>query len=128
MSMKTRKLKTVTAGLAVVVLVGYGLWRAARPAAEFFQWQMEATKTDIAPKVTGRIGEILVKEGDQIEPGALLLRIDSPEPRAKAAQAGAAGEAAQAVANKARIGPRPEECMACLGMLVLWRCTRPLPT
>ncbi len=64
--MKTRKLKTVTAGLAVAVLVGYGLWRAAQPAPEFFQGQMEATETDITPKITGRIGEILVKKGDRI--------------------------------------------------------------
>ncbi len=107
--MNTKKLMLTMAGLALAGLVGYGFWRAAQSAPEYFQGQMEATETDIAPKVTGRIGEILVKEGDQIQPGTLLLRIDSPEVRAKAAQAGAAGDAAQAVADKAQNGARREE-------------------
>lgn len=107
--MKTKKLSLILAGMAVAGLLGYGFWLAAQPAPEYFQGQMEATETDIAPKITGRISEILVREGDQILPGALLLRIDSPELRAKAAQASAAGDAAQAVAAKARNGARPEE-------------------
>jgi HlyD family secretion protein len=107
--MKIKKLMLAMAGLAVAGLVGYGIWRAAQPAPDYFQGQMEATETDIAPKVTGRISEILVTEGDQIQPGALLLRIDSPELRAKGLQAGAAGDAAEAVATKARNGARPEE-------------------
>ncbi len=101
--------RLILAGLALAGVVGYGLWLAAQPAPEYFQGQMEATETDIAPKITGRISEILVKEGDQILPGALLLRIDSPELRAKRLQAGAAGDAAQALASKARNGARPEE-------------------
>lgn len=109
LNMKTKKMMLTLAGLAVAGVVGYGFWLAAQPAPDFFQGQMEATETDIAPKITGRISEILVKEGDQIQFGALLLRIDSPELRAKAAQASAAGDAAQAVAAKARNGARPEE-------------------
>lgn len=107
--MKTKELSLILAGLAVACLVGYGFWLAAQPVPEYFQGQMEAIETDIAPKVTGRISEILVSEGDQILSGALLLRIDSPELRAKAAQASAAGDAAQAVAARARNGARPEE-------------------
>lgn len=107
--MKLKKLMWAMAGLAVAGLVGYGFWRAAQPAPDYFQGQMEATETDIAPKITGRISEILVKEGDQIQLGALLLRIDSPELRAKVLQAGAAGDAAQALATKAQNGARPEE-------------------
>ncbi len=104
-----KNLMVLVAGLLVVGLVGYGFWRAAQPSPEFFQGQMEATETDVAPKVTGRIAEIAVKEGDRIEVGTLLLRIDSPEIRAKAAQANAAGDAAQAVAEKAHNGARLEE-------------------
>jgi HlyD family secretion protein len=50
-----------------------------------------------------------VKEGDQIAVGATLMRTDSPEVAAKLAQAIAAQQAAQAVADKAQNGTRPQE-------------------
>ncbi len=96
-------------GLGLVAALGYGVWHAAQPQPDFYQGQMEARETDIAPKVPGRIGEILVKEGDHIEVGTLLMRMDSPEVRAKLAQATAAHEAAQAVASKAEHGARAQE-------------------
>ena len=87
--------------VAVAGFVGFGLWKASQPAPEVFQGQIEAQEADIAPKVTARIAQILVKEGDQIAVGAPLIRMDSPEVKAKLAQATAAQEAAQAVAAKA---------------------------
>ena len=84
--------------VAVAGFVGFGLWKASQPAPEVFQGQIEAQEADIAPKVTARIAQILVKEGDQIAVGAPLIRMDSPEVKAKLAQATAAQEAAQAVA------------------------------
>ncbi|MFI8618477.1 HlyD family secretion protein [Acidovorax sp. NPDC077693] len=95
--------------VAVAGFVGFGLWKASQPAPEVFQGQMEAQEADIAPKVTARIAQILVKEGDQIAVGAPLIRMDSPEVQAKLAQATAAQEAAQAVADKAQHGARPQE-------------------
>ena len=95
--------------VAVAGFVGFGLWKASQPAPEVFQGQIEAQEADIAPKVTARIAQILVKEGDQIAVGAPLIRMDSPEVQAKLAQATAAQEAAQAVAAKAEHGARPQE-------------------
>jgi len=95
--------------VAAVVLLGYGVWRASQPAPEVFQGQMEATETDIAPKVTARIAQVLVKEGEQVVAGSMLMRTDSPEVAAKLAQATAAQQAAQAVADKAHNGARPQE-------------------
>lgn len=95
--------------VAVAGFVGWGLWKASQPAPEVFQGQIEAREADIAPKVTARISEILVKEGDQIAVGAPLIRMDSPEVQAKLAQATAAQDAAQAVAEKAQRGARPQE-------------------
>lgn len=111
MTMDPKK-KTLIAGVAGVLLIGfigYGFWRAAQPAPDVFQGQMEATETDVAPKVTARIAEVLVKEGDPISAGTLLLRTDSPEVAAKLQQATAAQQAAQAVAEKASNGARPQE-------------------
>ena len=95
--------------LAVVALLGWGLYRAAQPVPEQLQGQMEATETDIAPKITARIAQVLVHEGDTVAVGALLVRTDSPEVAAKLAQAQAAQQAAQSVADKARNGARPQE-------------------
>ncbi len=104
--------KTVTmiaAGAAVLGFLVYGVWRAAQPAPDVFQGQMEARETDIAPKVPGRIAQVLVKEGDVVQPGTPLIRMDSPEVNAKLAQASAAQEAAKAIAAKAEHGARPQE-------------------
>jgi HlyD family secretion protein len=109
MSAKTRQLIAIAAALLVLALLAWGFWRASQPAAEVFQGQMEARETDVAGKVTARIAEVAVKEGDRIQAGALLVRMDSPEVRAKLAQATAAEQAAQAVAEKAQNGARPQE-------------------
>lgn len=95
--------------LAGVAFLGYGLWRAAQPGPTVFQGQMEARETDIAAKVSGRIAELLVREGDVVQVGTPLVRMESPEVNAKLAQATAAQEAAQAMASKAQAGARPQE-------------------
>lgn len=107
-----RPLALAAAMLTVIALAGvviWGFWRAAQPAPAYFQGQMEAREADIAPKVTARIAKVHVKEGQKIEPGDLLIEMDSPEVRAKLAQAEAARDAAQAVADKAQAGARPQE-------------------
>lgn len=97
----------VAVGLAGAA--GWGVWQASQPLPEVFQGQMEARETDVASKVTARVAEVLVKEGDTIAVGATLVRLDSPEVAAKMAQVTAAQEAAQAVATKAQNGARPQE-------------------
>jgi HlyD family secretion protein len=107
--MNKKKIGLAVAATAVVALLAYGVWRASQPPPAVFQGQMEARETDIAPKVTARIAQVLVAEGDQIAAGATLMRTDSPEVAAKLAQAIAAQQAAQAVADKAQNGTRPQE-------------------
>ncbi len=107
--MNKKSIGIAVAATAVVALLAYGVWRASQPPPAVFQGQMEARETDIAPKVTARISQVLVAEGDQIAAGATLMRTDSPEVAAKLAQAIAAQQAAQAVADKAQNGTRPQE-------------------
>lgn len=99
----------VVIAVVLLLLIVWGFWKAAQPPAPFFQGQMEAKEVDIAPKVTARISQLHVKEGQHIQAGDLLLEMDSPEVQAKMAQAQAAQDAAQAVADKASNGARPEE-------------------
>ncbi|HCL85718.1 MAG TPA: hypothetical protein DIC45_04270, partial [Comamonadaceae bacterium] len=48
----------VLAGLALLVFIAWGFWRAAQPPAPYFQGQMEARETDVAGKVTARIARV----------------------------------------------------------------------
>lgn len=109
MTMQTKKLGLGALAVVIIGFLGYGLWRASQPAPEVLQGQMEARETDIAAKVPGRIAQVLVREGDAVQVGTPLIRMDSPEINAKLAQAQAAQEAAQAVATKAQNGARPQE-------------------
>lgn len=107
--MKTQGFVAGAALLAVAGALGWGLWQASRPAPEVFQGQMEARETDIASKVSARVLQVLVKEGDAVQVGTPLFRLDSPEVSAKMAQATAAQDAARAVADKAANGARSQE-------------------
>ena len=40
------------------------------------------SQVTLAPEVTGRVKEILVKEGDQVKRDQLLMRLDPAAPRA----------------------------------------------
>lgn len=96
-------------GSVLLLLIVWGFWKASQPPPAVFQGQMEAQETDIASKVTARISQLHVTEGQTIQAGDLLLEMDSPEVQAKLAQARAAQDAAQAVADKASNGARPQE-------------------
>lgn len=95
--------------IILAVLVGLGLYQASRPTPVVLQGQMEAQTVDVAAKVAGRVTEIYVKEGDQIEIGTPVMRLDGLEINAKLKQARAAQDAANAVAEKAEKGTRPQE-------------------
>lgn len=104
-----KKLFAVVLLLALVTIAVFGYMRATAPQPVVFQGQLEARTTDIGAKVPGRVANIYVQEGDQIEVGTLIMDMDVPEIDAKVKQAKAGYEAAEAVANKARKGARPQE-------------------
>jgi HlyD family secretion protein len=107
--MKLPKFLVPALALTALGIGVYAMLQHSPPQVEQLQGMMEARETDIAPKLTGRVSELLVQEGQRIEKGTLILRIDSPEVAAKMAQASNAAAAASAVAQKARNGARPEE-------------------
>jgi len=109
MSARKSSLAIAAAGIVALKVVVYGFWRASRPAPELFQGYMEAQETDVAAKISARVAQVAVAEGDRVEPGSLLVRLDSPEVAAKLAQAQGALAAARAVQAKADRGARPQE-------------------
>jgi multidrug resistance efflux pump len=59
--------------------------------------------------VAGRVAEVLVTEGDRVEAGQLLVRLEAPELKAQHEQAVARLREAEALLDKANNGARPQE-------------------
>lgn len=107
----TKKLIGLIVLIAFLGTVIYGYILASTPEPVVFQGQLEAKETNIASKVSGRILKVLVQEGEHIEKGTALIRMDDPEIQAKINQAQAALKAAEEQAKKARNGARPEQIL-----------------
>lgn len=92
--------------ILLIALIGYIV---TKPKPLVIQGEAEASEYRVSGKVPGRIEEIYVKEGQRVRKGDTIARIDSPEVRAKLAQASAARDAARAQSLKARNGARTEQ-------------------
>jgi HlyD family secretion protein len=75
----------------------------------FASGTVEATDVQIGFEVPGRIDRVMVREGDAVEAGTLVARLDPAEAHARRAQAQAGLRAAQAVLLELESGARPEE-------------------
>ncbi len=90
------------AGAAAVVLAGLalaGCRQAADPNLVRLNGRIEAAMVDLSPKVTGRVREVLVKEGDRVKAGDVLVRLDLGET--------GAGRRPRQVDGVGGAGPRP---------------------
>lgn len=70
---------------------------------------VEATQVDLSAKVTGRVVELLVREGQPVERGQLLARLDDTELAAEVRRAEAALATAEAQLRDLLAGPRQQE-------------------
>ena len=85
--------------LALVVAGWEGwLWYQRRATANELNGSgsIEATQVDVAPKISARITQLVVKEGDAVHAGQVLVRLDDRDLRAQVDQAHASVVAAQA--------------------------------
>lgn len=106
--------RRVIAVPVVLALVGLGAWLAFRPGGDDAgaleaSGTVEATEADLGFQVGGRIAEISVREGDRVEAGALLARLDDAELAARLVAAEAQLDAARQVLRELERGARPEE-------------------
>ena len=83
---------------------------------ESIQGQMEASEYRVSSKVPGRILHFYVKEGDHVRAGDTLVVLEAPDVAAKLSQAEAAGQAAQAIKEKADRGTRAEQLQGAYEM------------
>ena len=108
---KRRRLAIMVAA-GIALLLAIGLWLAYRPAPDQIQGMVDANEVRITSKVTGRIAAFHVEEGQAVRAGQLLYTLTSPEVAAKSRQAGGALASAEALADKADHGARPEDIRA----------------
>jgi HlyD family secretion protein len=102
--------------LGVLAFIGWGLWLAYHPVPVPLQGQVEARTFNIAPKISARIATLPIREGQAVAAGAVLATLDSPELRAKVAQAGAAQAAANAKRDLVDVGARAEDVRVAKAM------------
>jgi len=89
---RTRATLKVLAAVAVIDVIGALLWSELRPSGlgEGFasgNGRIEATEIDVATKSPGRVLEILADEGDFVQPGQVLARMDTDVLQAQLNQA-----------------------------------------
>jgi HlyD family secretion protein len=70
---------------------------------------VEVSDVDVASKIAGRIDTIYVAEGDQVQKGQILARMESKEMDAKVEEAKGMMDAAKSKFDMALNGARPEE-------------------
>jgi len=90
----------------------YGLYLANRPARAPLQGEIDGRYIDISAKILGRVKKLQVREGDEVNPGTLLVVLDSPEVEAKLSEAESALDAARANQQLLDDGMRREEISA----------------
>lgn len=102
----------------VVLAVGVIGYLTLGKDDETIQGQVEVTEYRVSSKVPSRILRLYVEEGQQVNAGDTLVRLDAPEVVAKMEQARGAVDAAQAMSDKAQHGTRVEQIK---GALELWK-------
>jgi HlyD family secretion protein len=106
--------KRIVPPLLLAVVAGILIWRWAvvRDESEdglVASGTIEATDAQLGFQVPGRIAAIAVREGDRVEAGAEIARLDAAETEARRAQAAASAAAARAALAELEAGFRSEE-------------------
>lgn len=114
--MKSKVVSAIVGIVVIVVILLVSLWYMSAPNDYYIQGQVDATQINVSSKIPGRIENILVKEGDIVKEGQLLVQISTPEIDAKLDQAESVQKAAQALDDKAKKGAREEEVQAAYNM------------
>ena len=99
----------IVALIVIILLIAIIGYFVSKPKPLVIQGEAEASEYRVSGKVPGRIEEMYVKEGQMVHKGDTVAFIDSPEVRAKLAQANAVKAAVSAQSRKAKNGARKEQ-------------------
>ena len=98
----------IVALILIILMISVIGYFVSKPKPIVIQGEVEATEYRVSGKVPGLIEELYAREGQRVQKGDTLVHIDSPEVRAKQAQARGALSAARAQSNMAQKGARKE--------------------
>ena len=104
--------------VAIVLGIAFVGYIVSKPKPQVIQGEAEASEYRISCMVPGHVTELYYREGQEVHKGDTVAFIDSPQVRAKLAQAQAARSAAQAQSTKARNGAQKEQIA---GAYQLWQ-------
>jgi HlyD family secretion protein len=97
-------------GLCVAAVLAAGCGRSGTDGdVTHLNGRIEAVTVDLGPRVAGRVSEVLVREGDRVKAGDLLVRVDLGETSIAVAREQAGVRAAEARAEDLRAGSRSSE-------------------
>jgi HlyD family secretion protein len=94
--------------VTIAAVASLSIYYLVRGQPLLVQGEVDATRFDIAARVDGRVGEVPVVRGQNIDTNAVLVRIDNPETLAKHEQALAAKIVADAQLANINAGTRAE--------------------
>ncbi len=110
-----RKVAIIVLILAVLAAGGYTAWKTFAGSdvdESVYYGTAEAEQIDISAEISGRLMEIKVEEGQNVQAGSLIAVIDSPENELKAQQSQISIESAKNELGKVEEGSRKEEINA----------------
>ena len=123
-----RNLVTLTAVAVAILLIWTYANKASTPrlGAGVVQanGRIEVERIDISTKIAGRVAEIRVREGDYVEKGAVVVRMDTAEMAAQLSFARATVRRAEQVIGKAKAELGIREAELNLHEVVLKRALR----
>ena len=112
--MKNRRAVVIIVIVLVLVIGGYYGVRAltgGNNSALTASGTIEATTVNVSPELAGKVDQVLVQEGDQVQAGAPLFRLDATLLKAQQAAAvaglGEAKSAALTAQAAYSVGPGP---------------------
>src|SRR5271169_1662393 len=95
-------------GVLFVAMIGLSVWYLTRREPLVVQGEVQSRTFDMAARVDGRIGQIVVARSQNVPQGAPLIRIDNPELLAKQRQSQADLAVAETELARAKAGFRQE--------------------
>src|SRR5262249_34773921 len=105
---RTGNVPAIIVGVVIAAIATLSIYYLVRGQPLLVQGEVDATRFDIAARVDGRVGEVPVVRGQNIDANAVLVRIDNPETLAKHEQALAAKVVADAQLANIHAGTRSE--------------------
>jgi HlyD family secretion protein len=107
------RIRTILLGVGLVACVAAasgGWWLLGERDTQLrLQGTVEVQEVRLGPKIGGRVAEVLIREGDLVQPGQVLVRLEAPELEAQREQWLARMQATGAALERMRNGARAEE-------------------